>query len=147
LLPYNRSKDKQSGPYLELAYGHHTGIDTYRCIFSVNLQINDKIMKKKMGFILLAIALMGLTSCVTTHVASIQPVNEEDIAVFTTTKPAGEYTELKYIQAEGSIFHKPEKLLQKLRQRAKEEGADAIIDVRYGYQFWWPYVEGTAVKY
>ena len=104
-------------------------------------------MKKKMGFILLATALMSLTSCVTTQVASIQPVNEEDIAVFTTTKPAREYTELKYIQAEGSIFHKPEKLLQKLRQRAKEEGADAIIDVRYRYQFWWPYVEGTAVKY
>ena len=106
-------------------------------------------MKKKLNLILWSGAMLSLilTGCVTTQVANLRPINEEDVEVFTTTEPVEKYRELKYVRAEGSIFHNPEKLLQKLRQRAEAEGADAVINVQYGYQFWWPYVEGTAIKF
>jgi hypothetical protein len=90
---------------------------------------------------------LTITSCVTTQVANLQRTSDKEVVVFTTTKPDKEYVELKYIQADGAVFHSSEKLLKKLTERAKNEGADAIINVRYDYQFWWPYVSGTAIKY
>lgn len=104
-------------------------------------------MRHLIGFILIALLAMGLLSCSTTKVASIQNAETKDFEVFTTKLPTKEYTELKYIKTDGSIFHGPEKLLTKLTKRAQQEGADAIINVKFDYQFWWPNVSGTAIKY
>jgi uncharacterized protein YbjQ (UPF0145 family) len=37
--------------------------------------------------------------------------------------------------------------MTKLTQRAKKEGADAVINVKYDYQWTWPIISGTAIKY
>jgi len=34
-----------------------------------------------------------------------------------------------------------------LKERANKEGADAIINIKFDYQFWWPNVSGIAIKY
>lgn len=104
---------------------------------------------RNLNFILFLGLFISLTmiSCVTTQVANLQRTPEKEVEVFMTTKPTREYVELKYIQADGAIFHNSEKLMKKLSERAKKEGADAVINVRYDYQFWWPYVSGIAIKY
>lgn len=104
-------------------------------------------MKKVFHLLSITFVIATLSSCVTTQVANLQRKSDKEVEVYTTSKPAKEYIELKYIQANSGIFHGPEKLLQKLIERAKKEGADAIINVHYDYQFWWPYVSGTAIKY
>jgi len=63
------------------------------------------------------------------------------------SQPNKEYTEIMYIQANGGVFHGPEKILEKLKERDKKEGADAIINIKFDYQFWWPNVSGIAIKY
>jgi len=105
----------------------------------------DRLLKFKL-FLVLLISI-AITSCVSTQVANLQRSIDKEVAVFTTIKPDKEYIELKYVQADGSVFHRSERLLKKLTERAKKEGADAIINVRYDYQFWWPYASGTAIKY
>ncbi len=77
----------------------------------------------------------------------MQPTSDSDIKVFTTKKPTKEYIELKYIQVRGSEFNRPEKLFTKLKQKTKEEGADAVINVEYDFQRTWPIVSGTSIKY
>ena len=90
---------------------------------------------------------LSQTSCTTTSVANLQRSSPGEVEVFTTIKPAGEYTELKYIQVDGSLTTRPEKLLTKLTERAKKEGADAVINVKYDFQGHLPIVSGTAIKY
>lgn len=101
-------------------------------------------MKNIFGFILVIIA---FTSCVTTQVANLQKETSSDIEIFYASQPNKEYTEIMYIQANGGVFHSPEKLIEKLKKRAKEEGADAIINIKFDYQFWWPNVSGIVIKY
>jgi uncharacterized protein YbjQ (UPF0145 family) len=102
-------------------------------------------MKPLKYFIVLFVFI--LQSCISTQVANLQRHQPGEVEVYTTKKPTREYVEMQYIQADGNIFHTHEKLLKKLAERAKKEGADAIINVHYGYQFWWPYVAGTTIKY
>jgi hypothetical protein len=96
--------------------------------------------------IVLFISLL-FSGCVSVSVANLQRTSSNEVEVFTTKIPGKEYTEIKYIQVDGSIFHRPEKLLGKLTERARNEGADAVIAVRYGYAVYLPYVSGTAIKY
>ncbi|MDN5355166.1 MAG: hypothetical protein PWQ43_108 [Rikenellaceae bacterium] len=103
-----------------------------------------KTMKKILGFILV---ILIFTSCVTTQVANLQKETSSDIEIFYASQPNKEYTEIMYIQANGGIFHSPEKILEKLKERANKEGADAIINIKFDYQFWWPNVSGIAIKY
>ena len=107
--------------------------------------MTSKIRKSKLVFGLFIS--ITLTSCVSTYVANLQRTSDKEVEVFTTIKPTKEYTELKYIQVDGTIFNQPEKLLTKLTQRAKKEGADAVINVKYDYQWTWPIISGTAIKY
>ncbi len=102
---------------------------------------------KKTTLVLGIMASITFTSCVSTFVANLQRTSDKEVEVFTTIKPTREYIELKYIQVDGSIFSRPEKLLTKLTERAKKEGADAVINVKYDFQFTWPIISGTAIKY
>ncbi len=104
------------------------------------------IFKKSLAVILILNGNM-FTSCVTTNVANLQRSSNDKMDVFVVKTPDREYTELKYIQANGSIFHTPEQLLNKLTQRAKKEGADAIMNVKYDFQNAWPIASATAIKY
>jgi uncharacterized protein YbjQ (UPF0145 family) len=57
------------------------------------------------------------------------------------------HEEIKYVEAAGSIFHRNNKLLLRLAQRAKREGADAIINVQFQYIMLTPGATGIAIKY
>jgi len=104
-----------------------------------------KIKKSLLVFALLIS--FTFTSCVSIYVANLQRTSEKEVEVFTTIKPTKEYKELKYIQVDGAIFNRPEKLLTKLTETAKKEGADALINVKYDFQWTWPIISGTAIKY
>jgi len=106
-----------------------------------------KTQIKKIKLLAIIMGAVFFTSCVSTFVANLQPRAEGEVEVYTTIIPSRDYIEIKYIQIDGSIFNRPEKLLTKLMQRAKKENADAIINVRYSYQWWWPVISGTAIKY
>lgn len=103
-----------------------------------------KKMKKIFGSILV---ILLFTGCVTTQVANFQMETSSDIEIFYASHPNKEYAEIMYIQADGGVFHSSAKLLEKLKERGKEEGADAIVNVQFDYQFWWPNVSGIAIKY
>lgn len=106
-----------------------------------------KKIRKIFIYLLFVISITITTSCVTTRIANLQKATDKDIEIFITNYPTKEYFEIKYIQADGAIFHTPEILLKNLKEKAIEVGADAIIDIYYGYQFWWPYASCVAIKY
>lgn len=95
------------------------------------------------GLILMAV----FTGCTTTRVANLTKLENETIDVFTTKIPDREYVEISYIQTDGSIFHTSQQLLNGLKKRATELKADAVINVKYDFQAWYPVVSGTAIKY
>lgn len=103
-----------------------------------------KTIVKLISIFAIAVLLYG---CATVSVVSLQSTGDKNIEIYTTKLPSQSYSEIKLIQVSGSIFHGPDKLLKKLTERAKNEGADAVINVKYDYQFWWPNVSGTLVKY
>lgn len=86
-------------------------------------------------------------SCASVFVANLQRTAEKETSVFTTQLPSREYIEWKYIQVHGSVWNRPEHLLKRLAERAQQEGADAVINVKYDFQWTWPIVSGTAIKY
>lgn len=106
-----------------------------------------KIITRQFKLLLVLFIYFLINSCVTVQVANLQKLTDKEVVVYTTTKPNKEYVELKYIQADGAVFHSAETLLKKLKERAQIDSADAIINVKYDYQFWWPYVSGTAIKF
>ena len=105
------------------------------------------IMKTIVKLISVFAITLFMCSCATVTVVSLQSTGEKNIEIYTTKLPSQTYSEIKFIQVSGSIFHGPDRLLKKLTERAKKEGADAVINVKYDYQFWWPNVSGTLVKY
>lgn len=93
-----------------------------------------------------------ITSCITTHTAYFKSSKDKkEIEVFMTKLPDMPYEEIAFINASGSIFHGSKSLLRNLKQRAEQENADAIINVKFTYIPWVlvsiPAVEGVAVKY
>jgi len=97
--------------------------------------------------LLIGLIALLFSACITTRVASLQTSGTEHLEIYIATKPMKKYTELAYIQADGGTFHTPKQLLNKLKKKAILEGADAIIDVKYDYQYWWPYASCVAIKY
>lgn len=93
------------------------------------------------------IQIAALTSCTTTRVAILTEPKDETIALFTTKIPNRNYVELCYIQTDGSIFHTPQHLLTGLKKKAAELKADAVINIKYDFQAWYPIISGTAIKY
>jgi len=96
-----------------------------------------------LGLILIA----ALSSCTTTRVATLTKSENETIELFTTKIPDRNYDEIGYIQTDGGIFHTPQQLLNGLKKQATELQADAVINIKYDFQAWYPIVSGTAIKY
>ncbi len=103
------------------------------------------------GLLLSILATWMLSGCVTTQSAYLTRADTNDIEVYMTTLPDKEYTEWAYLEASGSIFHSNKALLRKLKQKAVEEGADALINVSFGYIPWAlggiPVARGVAIRY
>jgi len=104
---------------------------------------SQKIKIVLLGLIVAA----SLTSCTTTRVATLSKSKNETIELFTTKLPVRSYVEIGYIQTDGAIFHTPQKLLNGLKKKAIELKADAVINIKYDFQAWYPIVSGTAIKY
>lgn len=104
-------------------------------------------MKNKLIICLCASVIILFTSCATTHVAKKQSPNQTKVELYFAEKPSKQFKEVAFLEADGSIFHSPEKLLRKLEKRAEEERYDAIISIRFDSKFWWPTVSGIGIKY
>jgi len=106
-------------------------------------------MKNKNSVIIfIAISFMiFITGCVTVRVVDIPKPSSEGVDIYITDTPDKAYKEIKYIQVDGAIFHTPEKMMINLAERAKTEGADAVINVKFDYQAWYPVLSGVAIKY
>jgi cobalamin biosynthesis Co2+ chelatase CbiK len=102
----------------------------------------------KIGFLIITFGIL-FTSCTTTRFASLNNSDKDsqNIKVYTTQIPDKPYDEISYIQTDGSIFHTPQKLLNGLKQKGIELKADAIINVKYDFQAWYPIASGTAIKF
>lgn len=106
-------------------------------------------MKTKNSFIIsfLMISIFIISGCVTTRVVNLPNPSGDGVNVYITATPDRLYTEIKYIQVDGAIFHTPEKMMASLSEMAKAEGADAVINVKFDYQAWYPVLSGVAIKY
>ena len=102
---------------------------------------------KLKGVLFGLIVIAALTSCTTTRVATLAKSESETIELFTTKIPDRSYEEISYIQTDGGIFHTPQQLLNGLKKKAVELQADAVINIKYDFQAWYPIVSGTAIKY
>ena len=105
-----------------------------------------KIIKPKYVIIGLLI-ITALSSCTTTRVASLLKSENDKIEFYTTKIPDRNYTELSYIQTDGGIFNTPQQLLNGLKKKAIELKADAVINIKYDFQAYYPIVSGTAIRY
>jgi len=95
------------------------------------------------GFILM----FTITSCTTTRVATLTKSENETVELFTTKVPQRNYIEISYIQTSGGIFHTPQHLLNGLKKKATKLNADAVINITYDFQAWYPIISGTAIRY
>ena len=93
------------------------------------------------------ILIVTTSSCTTTRVATLTKGDNETVELFTTKFPDRKYVEVSYIQTDGGIFHTPQQLLNGLKKKATELKADAVINIKYDFQGWYPVVSGTAIKY
>jgi len=84
-------------------------------------------------------------SCATVQVATFN--SESEVPVFMTNRPDVQYVEFQYVEVSGSLFSSPKELMGKMQKKAKDIGADAIVNAKYGYAGLYPYLEGVAVKY
>ena len=97
--------------------------------------------------ILISFLLLTITSCTTTRIAELTTSSNETVELYTTKIPTKEYTEICYIQTDGGVYHTPQQLLNGLKKKAIEVKADAVINIKYDFQGWYPLVSGTAIKY
>ncbi|GCD78986.1 hypothetical protein [Schleiferia thermophila] len=116
-------------------------------------QLNEQLIFRQMKKLKSTAVLFGLilvvtmTSCTTTRVATLTKGDNETIELFTTKLPDKKYSEISYIQTDGAVFHTPQQLLNGLKKKAIELKADAVINIKYDFQAWYPVVSGTAIKY
>lgn len=102
-------------------------------------------MKNKIVKSLLIVAVVTLNSCVTVQQTKLNDLGTPEIYI--SQLPTKPYTEIVHFESSGSIFSSNKKLLKKLKEKGKKEGVDAIIDVQFGYIFWWPKLTGIGIKY
>ncbi|MDD3740558.1 MAG: hypothetical protein PHH30_04890 [Bacteroidales bacterium] len=95
----------------------------------------------------LIISVFIISGCATTRIVNLPKPSDEGVEVYMTQMPDKAYNEIKYIQVDGAIFHTPERLMIDLSEKAKVEGADAVINVKFDYQAWYPVLSGVAIKY
>lgn len=104
-------------------------------------------MKSKLIVTLTFIFGLSFTSCVSTRHARLTKDSNSPVELYMSSVPTKNYKEIAYIQADGSVFHTPQKLLNGLVKKATELNADAIIQIKYDFQFWYPIASGVAIKY
>jgi len=97
--------------------------------------------------LLLIISVFVISGCATTRLVNLPKPSVEGVDVYMTEIPDKPYCEIKYIQVDGAIFHTPDRMMIDLSERAKSEGADAVINVKFDYQAWYPVLSGVAIKY
>ncbi len=104
---------------------------------------------RKLSVLLGLIFCAMFSSCVTTCLVNLDRNLDTEVEVYTSKLPTREYIEIKYIQVQGSVWHKKDKLLTILKENAKKEGAYAIVNVKFDFNklLTSPIVSGTAVKY
>lgn len=93
------------------------------------------------------LATLMLPGCTSTFIAPLQRPHLPNLEVYTTKIPDRDYIELAYIQVDGSLFTRPEKLMSRITERAVLIGADAVIRIRYDFQGHLPIISGTAIRY
>lgn len=89
--------------------------------------------------------MLSLFSCTSTQIAMTP--KESGFELYINKLPERPFAEVAYIETSGAVFHRPQKLMNDMSKKAKAMGADGLIDVRYDYVFWWPYVSATAIKF
>lgn len=90
---------------------------------------------------------LNFTSCVSTRHASLTKDSNSSVELYMSSVPTKNYVEIAYVQADGAVFHTPQKLLNGLVKKATELNADAVIQIKYDFQFWYPVASGVAIKY
>lgn len=86
-------------------------------------------------------------SCTISRVARLSDSENDGIELYTTQIPERSYAEIGYIQTEGTGLSTPQKLLDGLKNKAKELNADAIVNIRYDFRGEVQVVSGTAIRY
>jgi hypothetical protein len=96
-------------------------------------------------FAIFTLALMS--SCTTTRTFTTSEGSYEGIEVYTAKNPGKDFNEIKFIEVGGGWFSGPKGLMKKLVQRAKESGADGLVNVQYNTLHVGSTISGTAVKF
>ncbi len=101
--------------------------------------------------LILALVMAGCTSSQFVQ-TNITAENQHQMPVYISNEmPQRQYEVIGHIETSGSIFSSHESLLEGLREKAKEVGADAVIKTEFKYFSHVitsiPYVDGIAVKW
>ncbi|MDX1903764.1 MAG: hypothetical protein SFU27_06350 [Thermonemataceae bacterium] len=91
--------------------------------------------------------LLYLTNCTFVTKVKLQRSSSQEVEVFMKQMPPQSFVEIKYIRINAPIWKKANTLLQKLKENAKQEGADALINVTYDFQSRRTTISGLAIKY
>lgn len=81
----------------------------------------------------LFISLTALVSCSSTQLISETASNSNQIYYIGHGPDGKEYQIVGYLETSGWIFTPNSKLLEGMKNRADKIGADALIDVQFGY--------------
>lgn len=100
---------------------------------------------QKVVQLLLALGALNLGGCAS---ARLTPLTDQGTtSVFFSKAPDRPYREVAHVESTGSIFSSRSALLRKLQQQQTKAQGDALVQVRYDYQFWWPHASAIVVKY
>lgn len=102
---------------------------------------------KSSFFVALVLLLALASSCVTAELALIDDPENQELEVYTTLLPQQPYKEVAYVKAVGMPFNNAKQLLKKLRKKAKQAGADALVNLKYDYTSTYPYASCTLIRY
>lgn len=98
-----------------------------------------------------------LSGCATGSFVSSTPKSKKDTSITTiqcfydSEKPDKAYEVIGHVEASGFVFASNKQLVYALQKQARQQQADAIVNVRFSYipalLIGIPYAEGELVKY
>lgn len=95
----------------------------------------------------LFLSMIVLNSCSSVQYATSSNLKSPSVELYFNNLPVKQFDEIAYIEVSGSIFHSKQALVDKLAKKAKSLNGNAVIKIKYTYQFWWPNVEGVVIKF
>jgi uncharacterized protein YbjQ (UPF0145 family) len=104
-------------------------------------------MKKLIPFLFAVLSIVFLGSCTTKRTISVTEDRYKGIEVFSAKIPDKNFQEIKLIQVQGKWPNGPKSLMNKLVRRAKNQGANGLINVQYSTVQGVNTISGTAVKF